>query len=156
MNRRIAKKLSTVSRRLPDGRRIRSTVWNSWWIDTGNIGLHNRARRIYDRSTAYGQTRRLLRHLHGKPDVIAMQIIVARWPELRCRIRIHCGNREGIEGETSYLFGLNDGKAEMERVLAVIDRDETVLEFLIGELSYFSDRWCMQRLGRMNGMMAAL
>lgn len=155
MNRRIAKKLSTVSHRLADGRRIRCTVWNSWWAEVGNAGLHNRAQQIYDRSTAYGQTQRLLRHLRGKPDVIATQAIIDRWPELRRRIRAHCGNREGVEGQDSYQFGFDDGKAEMERVRSVVDRDETVSEFLIGELSYFSDRWCMQRLGRMDGIIAA-
>ena len=156
MNRRIAKKLATESHRLDDGRRLRCTVWNSWWIEARCIGLHKRARAIYDRSSANGQTCRLLRHTRGMTDIQARQAIVDRWPDLRRRVKDKIGRSEGTEGDVSYRLGLATGEDEMICGAAYAADPTTRVEFVRDTLSYFSDRWCMQRLGRMDAMVTAL
>lgn len=167
MNKRIARKILSTRQKLR-----RRDLWrrgygpDSWPIE-------QRARAYLDRRSGrpFNRTMRILRcgGWFARPPVSASSTVppptesqihglVAAWrahrPFLWRAIRGGQRHRDGsrIPGET-----IEEGRAVGDREVAGwVVRGENPAEAVLYSLDYFSDRWCISRIGRMDAYMEAL
>ena len=149
MNKRIAKKIDCGPQsilRVIDGER--------WYWDKYNRTKRKTAQQVYDRHCPMGYTDRLIRYAGTLPTDEARDVLIARWPELRRIVLKETWGKQPTPQE-DLKSGTDGGPVELERFRNAPDSG-TVQEFVIDSLSYFSDRWCWSRVGRMDVFIAAL
>ena len=163
MNKRVAKKIDRGPQSIV---RVYNGGRERWYWDKYNPTQRAEAGQVYDRHSPMGYTDKLIRYVGTLPTDKACQVLVARWPELRRIVLKETWGKQPTPHEDLAFATAVSGPEELQRL-----REEqnspapaemgdgwplTLQGFVVDTLSYFSDRWCWSRVGRMDVFMAAL
>ena len=159
MNKRIAKKITK-------GPKTICRIWQGerYYWDRYNTEQIKQARRIYFRHNHVGYTERLVTYARTMSESNARDLLINRWPNLRRIILKNIWSKQPDPIE-SLAWGRESAPEELRRNEALRQASQTepfsgwppsVVEAVLLDMEYYSDRWCYSHVGRMDVFIESL